>query len=67
VGRSVLKQEGRFWEGIIGKATVCAPRDDVDTRVQSNTVSVGSQLSNSGSIVFSYKSHFDGKPGVLTG
>ncbi len=67
MGRPVLKQEGRFREGIIGKATVCAPRDDVDTRVQSDTIGVGSQLSNPGSIVFCYKSHFDGKPGVFTG
>ncbi len=41
VGRSILKQEGRFWERIIGKATVRTPRNDVDSRVQSNTVSVG--------------------------
>ena len=67
VGRSVLEQEGRFWEGIICKATVRAPRNDVDSRVQSNTVSVGSQLSDSGSIVFSYKGNFDRKPGMLTG
>ncbi len=67
VGGSILKQEGGFWERIISKATVRTPRNDVDTRVQCNTICVGSELSNSGSIVFSYKGHFDGKSGVLTG
>jgi hypothetical protein len=67
VGGPILKQEGGFWERIISKATVRTPRNDVDTRVKRNTVGVGSELSDSGSIVFSYKGHFDGKPSVLTG
>jgi hypothetical protein len=54
-------------ERIISKATVLAPGNDVDTRSQSNTVGIGPKLSDSSSIIVSYKGHFDGKPGVLTG
>ncbi len=54
-------------ERIISKATVCAPGDDIYTRGQCNTVGVRSELSDSGSIIVSYKGHFDGIPGVLTG
>ena len=67
VRRSVLKQEGRFWERIISKATVSAPRNDVDSRIQCDTIGVRPQLSDSSSIVFCYKGNFDGKSGVFTG
>ena len=64
---SVLKQEGGLWEGIISKATVSAPRNDVESRVQCDTVGVRPQLSDSSSIIFCYKGNFDGKTGVFTG
>jgi hypothetical protein len=67
VRRSVLKQKGGFRERIIGKPTVCAPRNDVDSRIQCDTVGVGPQLPDSSSIVFSYKGNFDRKSGVFTG
>jgi hypothetical protein len=63
---SVLKQEGGFWERIIGKPTVCTPRNDVDSRVQCDTVGVGPQLPDSSSVVFCYKGNFDRKSGVFT-
>jgi hypothetical protein len=64
---SVLKQKGGFWKRVIGKPTVCAPRNDVDSRVQCDTVGVGPQLPDSRSIVFCYKGNFDRKSGVFTG
>ncbi len=54
-------------ERIISKATVLAPGNNVDTRSKSDTVGIGSKLSDSSSIVVSYKGHFYGKTGVLTG
>ncbi len=54
-------------ERIISKTTVLTPGEDIDTRSKSNTIGIGSKLSDSSSIVVSHKSHFDGETGVLTG
>jgi hypothetical protein len=64
---SVLEQEGGFWERVIGKPTVCTPRNNVDSRIQCDTVGVRSQLPDSSSVVFCHKGNFDRKSGVFTG
>jgi hypothetical protein len=67
MGGSVLQQEGGFWKRIIGKATVSTPGNNIYTRIQCDTIGVGSELPDTCSIIISYKGHFDRKPGVLTG
>ncbi len=67
VGGSVLQEKGGLREGIISKAAVLTPGDNVDTRSKSDTISIGAKLSNSSSIIVSHKGHFNGKPSVLTG
>jgi hypothetical protein len=64
---SMLEKEGRLREGIIGKATVLTPRNNVDSGSEGYAVSVGSEFSDPSSIIVSHKGHFNRKPGVLTG
>ncbi len=64
---SMLQEKGGSREGIICKATVLAPGNDVNTRRKSNTVGVGPKFSNSSRIIISYKGHFNRKTAVFTG
>ncbi len=54
-------------EGVIGKAAILTPGNDVDTRSKSYTVGVRSELPDSSGIIVCNKSHFNGKPGAFTG
>ncbi len=67
MGGSVLQKKGGLWERIICKAAILAPGDNVNTRRKSDTVSIGTKLSNSSSIIVSYKGHFNGKTAMFTG
>jgi hypothetical protein len=64
---SMLQEKGGSRERIICKATVLAPGNNVNTRRKSDTVGIGPKLSNSSSIIVSYKGHFNGKTAVFTG
>ncbi len=67
MGGSVLQEKGGLGEGIVGKTTILAPGDNVDTGRKSDTISIGTKLSNSSSIIISHKGHFGGKTSVFTG